>query len=167
MLCHKHHMDMLLNIWIPGLIPETTVPKNLVVLFVCIWRLCLASSQYNCFMSFLRTFTITQLLDVGQVSNEAAGWVYIAVRSALRLRSYSAGFGAAMICVAGDVMYLLTPYKVQYQQVELGFQDWLVLCWRRSSLPDGHMATSSWDNRLCIFPNYRCILKEDYEVTSC
>jgi hypothetical protein len=65
---------------------------------------------------------ITRILDVSQVSNRAAGWGYIAETSALRLRPYTAGFGAAMTCVAGVVMNVLTPYMVDANKWNWGFK---------------------------------------------
>ncbi|KAJ5389244.1 putative maltose permease (MalP) [Penicillium cataractarum] len=84
-------------IGILGLVPQTTVSKNLFVLFVCLW-------------------------NVGQVSNGAAGWGYIAETSALRLRPHTAGFGAAVSCVAGVVMNVLTPYMVNANKWNWGFK---------------------------------------------
>ncbi|KAL3485888.1 general substrate transporter [Aspergillus germanicus] len=84
-------------IGILGLVPRTTVTKNLFVLFVCIW-------------------------NVGMIANGAAGWGYIAETSALRLRPYTAGFGAACTCVAGVVMNTLTPYMVNANQWNWGFR---------------------------------------------
>ncbi|CEN61033.1 hypothetical protein ASPCAL07702 [Aspergillus calidoustus] len=84
-------------IGILGLVPRTTVTKNLFVLFVCIW-------------------------NVGMIANGAAGWGYIAETSALRLRPYTAGFGAACTCVVGVVMNTLTPYMVNANQWNWGFK---------------------------------------------
>jgi hypothetical protein len=56
------------------------------------------------------------------IANGAAGWGYIAETSALRLRPYTAGFGAACTCVAGVVMNTLTPYMVNANQWNWGFK---------------------------------------------
>lgn len=65
---------------------------------------------------------IPWLSDVGMISNGAAGWGYIAETSSLRLRPYTAGFGAACTCVAGVVMNILTPYMVNANKWNWGFK---------------------------------------------
>ncbi|WKT53474.1 Major facilitator, sugar transporter-like [Fusarium oxysporum f. sp. vasinfectum] len=84
-------------IGILGLIPRTTATSNIFVLFVCLW-------------------------NVGMISNGAAGWGFIAEISSLRLRPYTAGFGAACTCVAGVVMNVLTPYMVNANKWNWGFK---------------------------------------------
>jgi hypothetical protein len=48
--------------------------------------------------------------DCGLATNGATGWGYIGEISSQRLRPYTAGFGAAVTCVAGVVMNVLVPY---------------------------------------------------------
>ncbi|KAM0545770.1 hypothetical protein ACHAPJ_011194 [Fusarium lateritium] len=84
-------------IGILGLVPRTKVTSNLFVLFVCLW-------------------------NVGMISNGAAGWGFIAEISSLRLRPYTAGFGAACTCVAGVIMNVLTPYMVNANKWNWGFK---------------------------------------------
>ncbi|KAF5722065.1 maltose permease [Fusarium mundagurra] len=81
-------------IGILGLIPRTTATSNIFVLFVY----------------------------VGMISNGAAGWGFIAEISSLRLRPYTAGFGAPCTCVAGVVMNVLTPYMVNANKWNWGFK---------------------------------------------
>lgn len=50
--------------------------------------------------------------DIGMTCNGATGWGFIGEISSQRLRPYTAGFGAALTCVAGVVMNVLTPYMV-------------------------------------------------------
>jgi hypothetical protein len=56
------------------------------------------------------------------ISNGAAGWGFIAEISSLRLRPYTAGFGAACTCVAGVIMNVLTPYMVNANKWNWGFK---------------------------------------------
>ncbi|CAG7915558.1 unnamed protein product [Penicillium olsonii] len=49
-------------------------------------------------------------IDCGLATNGATGWGYIGEISSQRLRPYTAGFGAAVTCVAGVVMNVLVPY---------------------------------------------------------
>lgn len=60
--------------------------------------------------------------DVGMISNGAAGWGFIVEISTLRLRTHTAGFGAACTCVAGVVMNVLTPYMVNANKWNWGFK---------------------------------------------
>ncbi|GLI81963.1 hypothetical protein PoHVEF18_010361 [Penicillium ochrochloron] len=46
----------------------------------------------------------------GLAANGATGWGYIGEVSSQRLRPYTAGFAAAVTCVAGVVMNVLVPY---------------------------------------------------------
>ncbi|KAM0281980.1 hypothetical protein ACHAO9_010461 [Fusarium lateritium] len=59
---------------------------------------------------------------IGMISNGAAGWGFLAEISSLRLRPYTAGFGAACTCVAGVVMNVLTPYMVNANKWNWGFK---------------------------------------------
>ena len=75
------------------------------------------------FYAFYRFCLLTtRCVDVAQVSNGAAGWGYIAETSALRLRPHTAGFGAAVTCVAGVVMNVVTPYMVNANKWNWGFK---------------------------------------------
>ncbi|KAM0323486.1 hypothetical protein ACHAQA_008766 [Verticillium albo-atrum] len=84
-------------IGILGLVERTTVTSNIFVLFVCLW-------------------------NVGMISNGAVGWSFIAETSSLRLRTHTAGFGAACTCVIGVVMNVLTPYMVNANKWNWGFK---------------------------------------------
>jgi hypothetical protein len=53
---------------------------------------------------------LTQVSDTGLAANGATGWGYIGEVSSQRLRPYTAGFAAAVTCVAGVVMNVLVPY---------------------------------------------------------
>ena len=48
--------------------------------------------------------------DAGLATNGATGWGYIGEVSSQRVRPYTAGFAAAVTCVAGVVMNVLVPY---------------------------------------------------------
>jgi hypothetical protein len=50
--------------------------------------------------------------DIGLVANGATGWGFIGEISSQRLRPYTSGFAAAISCVAGVVMNVVTPYMV-------------------------------------------------------
>ena len=55
-------------------------------------------------------------------ANGATGWGFIGEISSQRLRSYTAGFGAASTCVAGVVMNVLTPYMVNTNEWNWGLK---------------------------------------------
>ncbi|KAF5649660.1 maltose permease [Fusarium sp. NRRL 52700] len=61
-------------------------------------------------------------IDVGMISNGAAGWGFIAEISSLHLGPYTSGFGAACTCVAGIVMNVLTPYIVNTNKWNWSFK---------------------------------------------
>jgi hypothetical protein len=60
--------------------------------------------------SLLVAHLLTQLSDAGLAANGATGWGYIAEISSQLLRPYTAGFAAAVTCVAGIAMNVLVPY---------------------------------------------------------
>ncbi|KAF5627226.1 sugar transporter [Fusarium tjaetaba] len=74
-------------IGILGVAPRVKATDYLFLFFACLW-------------------------NVGITANGATGWGFIGEISSQRLRSYTAGFGAASTCVAGVIMNVLTPYMV-------------------------------------------------------
>ncbi|KAF5241036.1 hypothetical protein FANTH_9253 [Fusarium anthophilum] len=74
-------------IGILGVAPRVKATNYLFLFFACLW-------------------------NVGITANGATGWGFIGEVSSQRLRSYTAGFGAASTCVAGVIMNVLTPYMV-------------------------------------------------------
>lgn len=60
--------------------------------------------------------------DVGMTANGAAGWGFIGEISSQRLRSHTAGFGAACTCVVGVAMGQLTPYMVNENKWDWGLK---------------------------------------------
>ncbi|KAH7176836.1 general substrate transporter [Dactylonectria macrodidyma] len=84
-------------IGILGVAPQVNATSYLFVFFTCLW-------------------------NIGMISNGAAGWGYIAETSSLRLRPYTAGFGAACTCIAGVIMNVLTPYMVNANKWNWGYK---------------------------------------------
>lgn len=62
------------------------------------------------------------MLDVGLAANGATGWGYIGEVSSQRLRPYTAGFAAAVTCVAGILMNVLIPYMTNSNQWNWGLK---------------------------------------------
>ncbi|KAH7126472.1 general substrate transporter [Dactylonectria estremocensis] len=80
-----------------GVTPKVNATNYLFILFACIWW-------------------------IGLVANGATGWGFIGEISSQRLRPYTAGFGAAMTCVVGVIMNVLTPYMVNTNQWNWGLK---------------------------------------------
>ncbi|KAJ5875474.1 uncharacterized protein N7473_012821 [Penicillium subrubescens] len=72
-------------IGIVGVCPRVNASTYVFILFACLW-------------------------NTGLAANGATGWGYIGEVSSQRLRPYTAGFAAAVTCVAGVVMNVLVPY---------------------------------------------------------
>ncbi|XPS69548.1 hypothetical protein M3J09_001816 [Ascochyta lentis] len=60
--------------------------------------------------------------DIGLTANGAAGWGYIGEISSQRLRPYTAGFGAACICVVAIAMNVLVPYMTNANEWNWGYK---------------------------------------------
>ncbi|KAJ5984667.1 general substrate transporter [Penicillium waksmanii] len=60
--------------------------------------------------------------DVGLAANGATGWGYIGEVSSQRLRPYTAGFAAAVTCVAGVMMNVLIPYMTNSNKWNWGLK---------------------------------------------
>jgi hypothetical protein len=71
---------------------------------------------------FERTANNEKFLDCGLATNGATGWGYIGEISSQRLRPYTAGFGAAVTCVAGVVMNVLVPYMTNSSKWNWGYK---------------------------------------------
>ncbi|KAJ5635166.1 uncharacterized protein N7484_008479 [Penicillium longicatenatum] len=84
-------------IGIIGVCPQVKASTYLFILFACLW---------NC----------------GLATNGATGWGYIGEISSQRLRPYTAGFGAAVTCVAGVVMNVLVPYMTNSSKWNWGYK---------------------------------------------
>ncbi|KAJ5528408.1 hypothetical protein N7513_012567 [Penicillium frequentans] len=84
-------------IGIIGVCPQVNASTYIFILFACLW---------NC----------------GLATNGATGWGYIGEISSQRLRPYTAGFGAAVTCVAGVVMNVLIPYMTNSSKWDWGLK---------------------------------------------
>ncbi|KAH3957097.1 hypothetical protein HBH70_187800 [Parastagonospora nodorum] len=62
------------------------------------------------------------LSNVGISASGAAGWASVGEMSSQRLRPYTAGFAAALSCVAGVVMNQLVPYMVNENEWNWGYK---------------------------------------------
>lgn len=89
-------------IGIIGVCPRVKASTYIFIFFACLW-------SKNALI-FGRVVTNVGSLDCGLATNGATGWGYIGEISSQRLRPYTAGFGAAITCVAGVVMNVLVPY---------------------------------------------------------
>ncbi|KAH8172225.1 sugar transporter domain-containing protein [Sarocladium implicatum] len=86
-----------LAIGILGVAPRINATNYIFIFFACLW-------------------------NIGMTANGATGWGFIGEISSQRLRSYTAGFGAASTCVAGVVMNVLTPYMVNTNEWNWGLK---------------------------------------------
>jgi MFS family permease len=59
---------------------------------------------------------------VGISASGAAGWAAVGEMSSQRLRPYTAGFAAAISCIAGVVMNQLVPYMINENEWNWGYK---------------------------------------------
>jgi hypothetical protein len=101
-------------IGIVGVVESTKATQGLLVFFSCVYS-ALQVLLITSFCTFRTVITSRNHADppvVGLQFCGSTGWGYVGEISSQRLRSYTAGFAAALSCVMGVIMNVLVPYML-------------------------------------------------------